>query len=184
MHIQHVMLWGLTIAKIQVRKFVNVYGQVWNWFSKFCSGDMPLRELRPRYSSDLDEDALRELVECNPFWNKYSGEVKKIKEEKFFVEGGGQKSSPTLTTSLLLLLSVSPSCLSVSKASSHERKLIHSPLIKLLFMHMLRGVEIYIRLSPTWDTCFHINSGLESGQIFPYWTSASKTCTGSLRIRR
>ena len=38
-----------------------------NWFSKFPSEDTSLRD-EPRLgrSSDLDEDILRELVECNP----------------------------------------------------------------------------------------------------------------------
>ena len=41
--------------------------QVQNLFSKFRSGDMSLRDqLRSRRSSDLDQKALKELIECNP----------------------------------------------------------------------------------------------------------------------
>ena len=53
------------------QKISSVYGhgviidhQVWNWFSKFYSSDNLLRdEARPGHSSDLDQDALRELAE-------------------------------------------------------------------------------------------------------------------------
>ena len=41
--------------------------QVQNWFSKLHSGNMSLRvESRRGCSSDLDQDVLRELVECSP----------------------------------------------------------------------------------------------------------------------
>ena len=55
-------------------KITSVYSQsiitdcqVQNWFSKFHFGDISLKE-EPRlgHSSDLDQNALRELVECNP----------------------------------------------------------------------------------------------------------------------
>ena len=40
--------------------------QIQNWFSKFRSGEMSLRdEPRLRRSSDIDQGTLRELVECN-----------------------------------------------------------------------------------------------------------------------
>ena len=40
--------------------------RVWNWFSKFHSDNTSLRsKLRSRCSSNLNQDALRELVECN-----------------------------------------------------------------------------------------------------------------------
>ena len=42
--------------------------QVCNWFSKFHSGNKLLRdEPRPGCSSDIDQDALRELLECNQY---------------------------------------------------------------------------------------------------------------------
>ena len=76
-HIRHVMLWEFKNNKNATetaKKICSVYGQgvitdrqVRNWFSKFRSGDTSLRdEPRPGRSSDLDQDALRELVECNP----------------------------------------------------------------------------------------------------------------------
>ena len=47
-------------------KFTNC--QVRNWFLKFHSGDTLLRdEPRPRCSSEFDQDALKDLVECKPF---------------------------------------------------------------------------------------------------------------------
>ena len=40
--------------------------QVWNWFSKFRSGDISLRDKpRPGHSSDFHLDILRELVKSN-----------------------------------------------------------------------------------------------------------------------
>ena len=62
-------------AKETAKKMYSVYGQgviidcqVWKWFSKFYSSDMSLRdEPRPRHSSDLNQDALRELLKCNPY---------------------------------------------------------------------------------------------------------------------
>ena len=76
-HIRHVMLWEFKNKKNATetaKKICNVYGQdiitdrqVRNWFAKFRSGDMSLKdERRPGRSSDLDEDALRELLESNP----------------------------------------------------------------------------------------------------------------------
>ena len=55
-------------------KISSVYSQciftghhVKKWFSKFDYGDTSLGvEPKPRSSSDLDQDALRELVKCNP----------------------------------------------------------------------------------------------------------------------
>ena len=44
---------------------IDLHGRF--WFSKFRSRDTPMRnEPRQGHSSDLDQDALRELVECNP----------------------------------------------------------------------------------------------------------------------
>ena len=38
-----------------------------NWFSRFCSNNTSLRDkLRPGYLSKFNQDALRELVRCNP----------------------------------------------------------------------------------------------------------------------
>ena len=76
MHIQLVMLWEFKNNKNATwttRKICSVYlqgvitdHQVWNWFSKFYSGDKSLRdEPRQECSTDLDQDASRELVECN-----------------------------------------------------------------------------------------------------------------------
>ena len=40
--------------------------QVGNWFSKFCSGDTLLRDdLRLERSSDVEQDALTDIVEYN-----------------------------------------------------------------------------------------------------------------------
>ena len=72
----HTMLWKLKNNKNAtetVKKISSVYKQdvitdhqVWNWFPKFCSGDMSLKdEHRPGCSPDLNQDALRKLVECN-----------------------------------------------------------------------------------------------------------------------
>ena len=72
------MLWEFTNSKNITgagKKICCVCGQVviterevWNWFSKFCSGNTSLRDERwSGCSSDLDQDALRELVECNLF---------------------------------------------------------------------------------------------------------------------
>ena len=63
-----------------VKKSCNFYGQgvitdykVQNWFLKFLSSNKSLRDgHRLECPSDLDQDALRELVECNPY-KKYMG---------------------------------------------------------------------------------------------------------------
>ena len=48
-------------------KGVIIDHQVENWFSKFHSGNTSLRnEPRPGHSSDLNQNALRKLVECIP----------------------------------------------------------------------------------------------------------------------
>ena len=73
-YIWHVILWEFKNTTETVKKISNIYGQgvitnhqVWNWFSKFCSGNTLLKnEPRSRCSSDLDQEALRELVECDP----------------------------------------------------------------------------------------------------------------------
>ena len=73
-HICHVMLWEFTNNKKAaetVRKICSVYCQIFiidhpveNWFLKFPFNDMSLRnKLRPRCSSDLNHDTLKELVE-------------------------------------------------------------------------------------------------------------------------
>ena len=62
------------IATETDKKISSVYGQGViidrpgrNWFSKFRSGDMPLKDKSwPERSSDLNQDDLREFVECNP----------------------------------------------------------------------------------------------------------------------
>ena len=59
------------------QKIFRVYGKgvitdlkFQSWFSKFHSGNTSLRdEPTPGHSSQPDQDALRELVECNP-WKK------------------------------------------------------------------------------------------------------------------
>ena len=54
-----------------VKKISSVYGQSiitdhQKWFAKFHSSDTSLTDQpRPGHLSDLDQDALRELVECN-----------------------------------------------------------------------------------------------------------------------
>ena len=74
-HIPHVM-WDFNNNKNATeiaKKICSVYGkrviidlQVRNWFSKFRFNDTSLRdEPSPGRSSDLDQNALRELVECN-----------------------------------------------------------------------------------------------------------------------
>ena len=70
------MLWEFENKKnaTETSKKCIIYGQgvitdhqIQNWFSKFPYGDKSLRdEFRPRQSSDLDQGALREFVECNP----------------------------------------------------------------------------------------------------------------------
>ena len=76
-HIRQVILSGFKNNKNATetaKKISSVYGkdviidcQVRNWFSKIFSGDTSLRdEFRPRRSSDLNQDSLRELVEYNP----------------------------------------------------------------------------------------------------------------------
>ena len=58
-------------GKKQLRKFevfrVNTNRQVRNWFSMFRSGDTSLKD-EAIYGrlSDVDQDSLGELVECNP----------------------------------------------------------------------------------------------------------------------
>ena len=75
-HTRHVILWAFKNKKNTtetVSQISRVYGQgvitdcrVQNWFSKFCSGETSFRdEPRPGRSSDLDQDALNELVEWN-----------------------------------------------------------------------------------------------------------------------
>ena len=71
MHIQHVMLCVFKNNKNTtetVKKISCAYGftghHVQIWFSKFHSGEISLRDkLGPGCSSDLDQSALRELVE-------------------------------------------------------------------------------------------------------------------------
>ena len=76
-HIRHVILWEFKDNKNATEtaeKICNVYGQdvittrqVRNWFAKFRSGDISLKvEPKPEQSSDIDEDAFKELVESNP----------------------------------------------------------------------------------------------------------------------
>ena len=73
MYIRHVMLKNNKNDAETVERISCVFGQGVindspgrNWFSKFCSGDTQLRnEPRPRCSSELDQNALRELIECN-----------------------------------------------------------------------------------------------------------------------
>ena len=70
------MLWEFRYNKNTTetaKKIYSVYGQgditncqVWNWFSKYCFGNTSLRdESRPGYASLLNQEALRELVECS-----------------------------------------------------------------------------------------------------------------------
>ena len=57
---------SLRITKM-LQKQLSLWPKCHYWFSKFHSGNMSLRdEPRPGHSSDLDQDALRELVKCNP----------------------------------------------------------------------------------------------------------------------
>ena len=75
-HIQDIMweLMNYKNATETAKKISRVHGlsvitdhQVRNWFSKFHSGDTLLRdETRLGCSSNLDQDALRKFVECNP----------------------------------------------------------------------------------------------------------------------
>ena len=52
--------------QVLMTKGVITDHQVQNWFSKFHSDNTSWRnEPRPGRSSDLDQDTLRELVECN-----------------------------------------------------------------------------------------------------------------------
>ena len=68
------MLWEFKNNKNIAKKICSVCTQgvitdhqVRNWFSKFHSGDTALRDkLKPGCSLDLDQEALRDLVECNP----------------------------------------------------------------------------------------------------------------------
>ena len=75
-HFQHVILWESNNNKNSTKTAKKIscgYGQsvvtdhqVWNWFSKFRSGHIIRRDVpRPERSSHLDQEALRELVECN-----------------------------------------------------------------------------------------------------------------------
>ena len=70
MHICHVILWEFkqgNNATETVEKICSVYGQgtitdqaVQNWFVKFCSGDMSLKDKpRPGRSSDYNAEALK-----------------------------------------------------------------------------------------------------------------------------
>ena len=76
MHIRHVMLWELKQGNNAIEtaeKIYSVHGEgtiidqtVRNWFVKFHSGDMTLKdEPRPGHSSAFDAEALKSLVECN-----------------------------------------------------------------------------------------------------------------------
>ena len=77
-HIWHVILWEFKNNKNTTtetaKKICSVHGQgvitycwVRNQFSKFPSGDTSWK-MNPRRErlSDLNQDALKELVECNP----------------------------------------------------------------------------------------------------------------------
>ena len=74
-NIRHVMLKEFKIknATKTSKKFPGVYGQrvlidcqVRNWVSKFRCSDASVKdEHRPGRSLDLDQDVVRELVECN-----------------------------------------------------------------------------------------------------------------------
>ena len=74
-HIQFVMWWEFENSKKydrKAKKICSVYGQglitdwqVQNWFSKFCLSD----ESRSGCFSDVNQDAFRELMECNPCKN-------------------------------------------------------------------------------------------------------------------
>ena len=71
--IQCVMLWKFQNNKIStetLRKICSILGlsiitdyQVWNWFSKFYSGDTLFRDGR---WSDFNQDAIKESVGWNP----------------------------------------------------------------------------------------------------------------------
>ena len=76
-HIKHIILWEYKDNKNATetaKEICSVYDQgvmtdrqVWNWFSKFRSGDASLRnEPRLGRSSDLEQDFSRQFVECNP----------------------------------------------------------------------------------------------------------------------
>ena len=69
-HIWHLMFWEFKNKK-QLRKFVVfITAKFETVFSKFRSDDSSLRdEPSSGPSSDLDQDALRELVECNSHKN-------------------------------------------------------------------------------------------------------------------
>ena len=69
MHIWHVMLWEFCknapetakeVCSVYYRGVITDF-QVRNWISKLFPD-----EYKPLYSSDLDQDTLRELVGCNP----------------------------------------------------------------------------------------------------------------------
>ena len=76
MYIQHITLCEFENnenATEIAKKICNIDGQgiiidcqVRNWFSKFYSGKASLTdEPRPGFSSNLNKDALRELMDCN-----------------------------------------------------------------------------------------------------------------------
>ena len=75
LHIWHVMLWEIKKNKNtteRAKKIFSIHGQgvitdhqVWKWFSEFHSGNISLRvKPKPESSLDVDQDALRELMEC------------------------------------------------------------------------------------------------------------------------
>ncbi|XP_015185986.1 PREDICTED: histone-lysine N-methyltransferase SETMAR-like [Polistes dominula] len=76
-HIRHVMLWEFkqgNSAKVTAEKICRVYVEglitdraVRNWFVKFRSGDMTLKdEPRARRPSDFDDNLLKAVLEQNP----------------------------------------------------------------------------------------------------------------------
>ncbi|XP_015181327.1 PREDICTED: histone-lysine N-methyltransferase SETMAR-like [Polistes dominula] len=76
-HIRHVMLWEFkqgNSAKVTAEKICRVYGEglitdraVRNWFVKFRSGDMTLKdEPRAGRPSDFDDNLLKAVLEQNP----------------------------------------------------------------------------------------------------------------------
>ena len=110
------------------------------------------------------------------YWSlqEFRYKVKKELKKKNSLLSGGQKSSPALNALLFLFLlfpfslSVLPSSPSVSKPSNHERKNRSIPLINLLFMHVSRGVEIYMCDSTLADTrhAFTYIQVLKAGRFF------------------
>ncbi|CAK9796133.1 Histone-lysine N-methyltransferase SETMAR [Anthophora plagiata] len=76
-HIRHVMLWEFqngNNAANTAKKICDVIGEgvvsertVRNWFAKFRSGDISLQyEPKPGRSTDIDDHALKVLMEQNP----------------------------------------------------------------------------------------------------------------------